>query len=109
MKHLKKNIINFNETVIEDSFGKRILLNEFRVPRGYNAIDFDLIISIRDPYATEKIFSASLQKTENSNIADLTNTPGIVVPASKLLTIKINKPSATMEKKLKMIILYQHA
>ncbi len=109
MQLVKKKMMTCAETVIENSYGKRILLNEMRVPKGYNITDFDVTVCVRDSYSTERSFSASLSKTRSGNVADLTDNPMIVVPDSKLLTIKVTKSGAASESRIKMTLSYQHS
>lgn len=105
--HFEQKITSFDETIITNTSGKRVLLNEFHMPPKYQAMSFDLELSVKDSSGTASTFYANCSPTNAEHVVDLANNKSIDVPEPMLLSIRVVKPSSMQETKLNMAIRYQ--
>ena len=89
-----------------DKPSARILkLDEFVVPAGYDAMEFDIEISIKNSIGiTKRHFLAEKTATQNTNVADLLHSRK---ENDVVMAIKITKPVKISDSKLDMLLRYR--
>ena len=107
MEEFRKIFTTFDEVILENSSGKTIVLSEFRVPRRYSAINYNLVFTLTNGFTAGIIPIDSLFPENEKHINDLSATPPISVPPLNLLTIRVEQPDAPGTTKMRMLILYR--